>query len=204
MLQAKSNWINDLLMGNATTMANGDVTGMDELLDMLADNPEEAKRQRAERLAAAKAKKEEAHRLTLVNKLQVLASIQHSLDASDARKEERRKTLQEQLATAERAVMRYEREFGEAAESEKEELSRKLASAKRRKSEAQNSLDTLVKNSQPSKPSWKTTKKWPPVCCAKPSADGRLPFKAELIDNPGQCRGLHQGRPVLRGRLSGI
>lgn len=187
LLQAKSNWINDLLMGNATTMANGDVTGMDELLDMLADNPEEAKRQRAERLAAAKAKKEEAHRLALVNKLQALASIQHSLDTSDARKEERRKTLQEQLATAERAAMRYEREFGEAAESEKEELSRKLASAKRRKSEVQNSLDTLDEKFAAERAKMENNKKMAAGLLRQAERDGRLPFKAELIDNPGNA-----------------
>ena len=187
LLQAKSNWINDLLMGNATTMANGDVTGMDELLDMLADNPEEAKRQRAERLAAAKAKKDEAHRLTLVNKLQALASIQHSLDTSDARKEERRKTLQDQLATAERAVMRYEREFGEAAESEKEELSRKLVSANRRKSEARTSLDTLDEKFAAEQAKLENNKKMAVGLLRQAERDGRLPFKAELIDNPGNA-----------------
>lgn len=187
LLQAKSGWINDLLMGNATTMANGDVTGMDELLDMLADNPEEAKRQRAERLAAAKAKKEEAYRLTLVNKLQVLASIQHSLDTSDARKEERRKTLQDQLATAERAVMRYERELNEAAESEKEDRSRKLASANRRKSEARNSLDTLDEKFAAERAKLENNKRMAAGLLRQAERDGRLPFKAELIDNPGNA-----------------
>lgn len=163
------------------------MTGMDELLDMLADNPEEAKRQRAERLAAAKAKKEEAHRLTLVNKLQALASIQHILDTSDARKEERRKTLQEQLATAERAAMQYEREFGEAAESEKEEISRKLASAKRRKSEAQNSLDTLDEKFAAEQAKLENNKKMAAGLLRQAERDGRLPFKAELIDNPGNA-----------------
>lgn len=187
LLQAKSNWINDLLMGDAATMSNGDVTGMDELLDMLADNPEEAKRLRAERLAATKAKKEEAHRLTLVNKLQVLASIQHSLDTSDARKEERRKVLQEQLATAERAAMRYERLLSEAAEWEKEDVARKLTSAKRRKSEAQNSLDTLDEKFAAERAKLENNKRMATGLLRQAERDGRLPFKAELIDNPGNA-----------------
>lgn len=188
LLQAKSNWINDLLMGDASTMANGDVTGMDELLDMLAENPEEAKRQRAERLAAAKVKREEAYRLSLVNKLQVLASIQASLNSLDGKKEERRRALQDQLAKAGRAVEKYERLTQEAAnEDEKEEFGRKLASARRRKAEAEQGLETLDAKFEESRAKQEANKNMNVGLLRQAEREGRLPFDATLIDRPGDA-----------------
>ena len=145
LLKAKSNWINDLLMGEAKTMENGDVTGRDELLDMLADNPEEAKRMRAERLAAQGAKREENFRIGLINKMQVLASIQKNIDSIDQKKAARRASLEEQRDTARRSVAKYEAQSSDAAlsEDERAKAKDKLTSAKRRLSEAERDLSGL-------------------------------------------------------------
>ena len=86
LLQAKADWINELLTGTASHAKNGDLTGMEEMLDMLSDDPEAAKKARAERLAAEEMKRAEAAKASLVNRLQVLISVRHSLATLDQRR----------------------------------------------------------------------------------------------------------------------
>lgn len=187
LLKAKSNWINDLLMGEAKTMENGDVTGLDELLDMLADNPEEAKRMRAERLAAQGAKREENFRIGLINKMQVLASIQKNIDSIDQKKAARRASLEEQRDTARRSVAKYEAQSSDAAlsEDERAKAKDKLTSAKRRLSEAERDLSGLDEKFQKFREKQESLKKMNVALLRQAEREGRLPFDAALIDRPG-------------------
>lgn len=187
LLKAKSNWINDLLMGEAKTMENGDVTGMDEMLDMLADTPEEAKRLRAERLAASRAKKDAEFAQTLINKIQVLASIQASIDSADTRKEERRRTLQDQLATAEKAIRRYQGALDFGNESQNEDTKRKLEFAKIRKQDAENKLNSLDAVFAAELTKLENNKKMTAGMLRQAERDGKLPFSPDIIDNPGNA-----------------
>ncbi len=188
LLQSKSGWINDLLMGDAAVMKNGDVTGMDELLDMLADDPEQAKRQRAERLAAAQAKREENYRLTMVNKLQVLSSILKILSTLDARKAEKRVDLEKQFAAAERSISRYDRFLADASgESEKAEYADKLGHAKRRLSSLKVGLDGLDAKFEAEKGKLENNKRMTMGMLRQAAREGRLPFSEELIDSPGNA-----------------
>lgn len=188
LLKAKSNWINDLLMGDAVSIGNGDVTGMDELLDMLADNPEEAKRLRAERLAAAKAKKEADFAKTLINKVQVLASIQASIDSADSRKEARRKSLQEDIATAERAIARYQGALSSAeSDEDKEDFARRLAAAQLKKREAERKLGGLDAAFAAELSKLENNRKMTVGLLRQAERDGKLPFSPSIIDNPGNA-----------------
>lgn len=188
LLKAKSNWINDLLMGESTSLGNGDVTGMDELLDMLADNPEEARRMRAERLAAARAKKDAEFAQALINKLQVLASIQAGIDSADTRKEARRKTLLEQRAAAERAVARQQSALSAAESAEdKEESARRLAAAQLRKREAERKLEGLDEAFAAELAKLENNRRMTAGMLRQAERDGKLPFSSSLIDNPGNA-----------------
>ena len=187
LLKAKSNWINDLLMGEAKTMENGDVTGLDELLDMLADNPEEAKRMRAERLAAQGAKREENFRIGLINKMQVLASIQKNIDSIDQKKATKRASLEDQRDAARRSVAKYEAQSSDAAlsEDERAKAKDKLTSAKRRLSEAERDLSGLDEKFQKFREKQESLKKMNVALLRQAEREGRLPFDAALIDRPG-------------------
>ena len=187
LLKAKSNWINDLLMGEAKTMENGDVTGLDELLDMLADNPEEAKRMRAERLAAQGVKREENFRIGLINKMQVLASIQKNIDSIDQKKATKRASLEEQRDAARRSVAKYEAQSSDAAlsEDERAKAKDKLTSAKRRLSEAERDLSGLDEKFQKFREKQESLKKMNVALLRQAEREGRLPFDAALIDRPG-------------------
>lgn len=190
LLQSKSNWINDLLTGEATSMKNGDVTGMDELLDMLADDPEQAKRQRAERLAAAEAKREENHRLNMVNKLQVLSSIMRSLSTIDTRKAERKAELEEQLATLERRCERYEQILNRVKDGTPEEIKEmedKLAYAKRRISSVRAGLEGLDGKFEAERTKLENNKRMTAGILRQAGREGRLPFSEDLIDNPSNA-----------------
>jgi hypothetical protein len=53
ILEMKANWINELLEGGKSTMANAEAPDMEEILDLLSDSPEEAERRREERRRTA-------------------------------------------------------------------------------------------------------------------------------------------------------
>lgn len=186
LLKAKSNWIDDLLNGEDTSMENGDVTGMDELLDMLADNPEEAKKQRAERLAAAQAKKEENYRLSLVNKFQVLASIQQNLDSHESRKALKKADLESQIAKLEKTVEKYKALTALASDEEAARVAKeRQASANRRLDEARAKLEGLDAVFEREREKLENNKKMTCGILRQAQRDGKLPFSPELIDNPG-------------------
>lgn len=195
LLKAKSNWINDLLMGEAKTMENGDVTGLDELLDMLADNPEEAKRMRAERLAAQNAKREEAFRINLINKMQVLASIQKNLDSIEERKATKKAALEDQRGTAQRSVSKYEAMVSNDTLSaeDRAKAGEKLASAKRRLAEAERDLSTLDEKFEKFRQKQENQKKMNVSLLRQAEREGRLPFDAALIDRPGDVVASTEG-----------
>lgn len=186
VLKAKANWISDLLLGDATNMENGDVTGMDDILDMLADNPEEAKRMRAERMAAAKTKREEAFRATLTNKLQVLASIQGNLETLDTQKEERRAGLNSQLDTINRGIQRFQAQMASPnyAEAEKEEIGKKFETAQRRREKIASELSGLDVAFEKRRNQLEANKKLAMGTLRQAERDGRLPFDAAILDNP--------------------
>lgn len=100
---------------------------------------------RAERLAAQGAKREENFRIGLINKMQVLASIQKNIDSIDQKKAARRASLEEQRDTARRSVAKYEAQSSDAAlsEDERAKAKDKLTSAKRRLSEAERDISGL-------------------------------------------------------------
>ncbi|MEI3453348.1 MAG: helicase C-terminal domain-containing protein [Bilophila wadsworthia] len=92
LLKAKSNWINDLLMGEAKTMENGDVTGLERIARYAGRQPRGSQKECARSASPHKgAKREENFRMGLIpNKMQVLASIQKNIDSIDQKKAARR------------------------------------------------------------------------------------------------------------------
>ena len=54
LLRVKENWIGELLTGKLPVMPNGDIMSTEELLDMLANDPDAATRNREKRMVAAK------------------------------------------------------------------------------------------------------------------------------------------------------
>lgn len=187
LLKSKSNWINDLLTGESSSVENGDVTGMDELLDMLADNPEEAKKQRAERLAAAQAKKDENYRMSLVNKLQVLASIQQNLDSLDGRKELKKATLEGDLEKTQGTLNRLNNYLANASEDKKADYQKRIDAATRKIADTKAKLDTLDLVFEREREKLQNNKNMASGILRQAQRDGKLPFSPELIDQPGNA-----------------
>lgn len=188
LLKSKANWIDDLLMGNEATMENGDAdNSMDELLDMLADNPEEAKKQRAERLAAAQAKKEENYRLNLVNKLQVLASIQQNLDSLDDKKDLKKATLEGDIERLQGTLNRLNNSLANASEDKKGDYQKRIEVATRKIADAKAKLDNLDLVFEREREKLENNKKMTGGILRQAQRDGKLPFSPELIDQPGNA-----------------
>lgn len=172
LLQAKADWINELLTGTASHAKNGDLTGMEEMLDMLSDDPEAAKKARAERLAAEEAKRAEAAKSSLVNRLQILISIRHSLSTFDQRKEDRLRKITSDIKSLEDRLERA-KFAGRSTETLENQIARLKAT--------QSNLDRVFEQE---KIKLESRKKQAEGVLRIAAKEGRLPFDSKLIDNP--------------------
>ena len=189
-LQAKANWINNILHGTETSMENGDHSSMDEIAIMFADNPEEAKRLRAEMLAAEEKKREDSRRLAYMNSLQRLVSINANLSTLDERKETERADLEAKIAETERkltnAETRADREkadLGMVQDSTKRAIENHKRSLSNQKARL-NGLDAAFEKVRTNLTSQKNMATGILRAAEK---DGKLPFNGTLIDHPENC-----------------
>lgn len=174
LLQAKADWINELLTGTASHAKNGDLTGMEEMLDMLSDDPEAAKKARAERLAAEEMKRAEAAKASLVNRLQVLISVRHSLATLDQRKEARAQKIASEIQSLEGKMDRA-RFAGRPTEAMEGQIARLKA--------VQSNLDSAFDQE---KIKLESRKKQAEGVLRLAEKEGQLPFDSKLIDNPDE------------------
>ena len=104
LLRIKANWIGEVLTGALPAMPNGDVLSTEELLDLLADDPEAAARNREKRNAAAKILEQKVRERTMYTSLNQLACLHHATAKKKSRLLTQATNTQNHLASEERLL----------------------------------------------------------------------------------------------------
>jgi hypothetical protein len=201
LLKRKSNWQRDLFNGTDTEVENANALSQDDMIDMLADDPEETKRRRMERLAKQKAEREERERRRLINMMQQIANINESLSGFDEKREERRVKLNTEISEHERVIADL-KEKGKKYDEDDERrtnLGTRIAKRKTRLAVAKNALDGLDTAFDSKKSSLEAkTKQLRSVLDLK-AKKGELPFDAELISHPEKMIATLDGKVLAVG-----
>ncbi|MFH1984756.1 MAG: helicase-related protein [Pseudomonadota bacterium] len=185
LLKRKSGWMHELLTGEATEAENANALGADDMLDLLADDPEEAKRRRMGRLAKQKADRDERERKRLVNMLQQLSNVAEALAGLEDAKEKRKEKLDEKIPKLQKQIDELKSagakmDPGEAKTAMAERLTRK----KRELSLAEGDLKSLDEVFARKRADLETKKKQSQSILKLKAGKGELPFDAALVDNP--------------------
>ncbi len=181
ILRAKSNWLGELMTGKSSEARNENMEDASEILDMLADDPEEAKRIRAERLAKEREKREQRKKYDMTQMLQQLLNYSDRLENNDIVKSEEEDSLKDQISKANLAIAQAKERLElnpdnepakrklAMAEGSLRDASTKLATIDVRYEEAFNALDSRIKQ----------TKNY----LRELGKKGELPFNASLVDS---------------------
>ncbi len=185
LLKRKSSWMHDLFNGDATEAENANAMSQDDMLDLLADDPEAAKRRRMERLAKQKAERDERERRRLINMLQQLTNVDEALSKLDAAKETRKANLEEKIPKLETQIDEIKAagakmEPGEA----KTALADQIAKKKGELAAAKASLSNLDASFEKKRQDLESKKKQSQNVLRMKANKGELPFDASLVDNP--------------------
>ena len=201
MLNRKASWIGDLFTGTEVRASNGNAMSNDELLDLLADNPEEAKARRLAKLAE-KAKKEKVRRDTaLVNQLQVLSSNAAALAGVDDHYDKRKLKLQDSIPKLTTAIAKLQaagKEMEEGSE-ERKAIAKSIVAKQGELKNAQDSLDTIETQRSRSKTQYQDKINAISLTLRARAAKGELPFPVHLIDKPAECVVTTKGQVVAVG-----
>lgn len=201
LLKRKSNWMRDLFNGDATESENANALSQDDMLDLLADNPEEAKRRRMERLAKQKEEREERERRRLINMMQQAGNISETLASYDEKREERRKKIESDVNEHERVIADL-REKGlkfEEGDERRKKIGARISKRKKQLAESKKVLSGLDAAFAAKKVSLEAkTKQLRGVLNLK-AKKGELPFDAKLIDHPEDMVATLDGRVLVVG-----
>lgn len=174
ILNAKANWIGQLLSGTEASGENADIETKEEMAAMATGNIEEYRKKKAE---AAKQRMESA-RSQYTNRLKILQSLQESINSL----EERRKTAKEKALND---VNDQKRKLEKAKSMNKEpEAIRKSEATLARLQAKLDGLDAKYDSEKVKNESQANMLRGMLKEAAK---KGELPFDASLIDNPANC-----------------
>lgn len=188
LLRRKSGWMNDLFNGSAIEAENANAIGTDDMLDMLADNPEEAKRRRMERLAKVKAERDERERRRMSNLLQQIANISETLGNLDALRDSKKKNLDERIPKLEAQIAEIKKVGAEMDGGEaKMALTDRIEKKKRELASAKTALKNLDADFDKKKIDLENRLKQSRNILKMKAGKGELPFDESLIDNPGNA-----------------
>lgn len=187
LLQRKSSWMHDLFNGTDLEAENANALGTDDMLDLLAADPEEAKRRRLERLEKQKAEREARERARMVNTLQQLANVSDALAKIEPTKEAQRERLNERIPKLEEQIDEIKR-IGAKLEperiEEKKALAERLDKKKRELARAKRALDTLDADWDRKKADLEAKRKQSQNLLKMKAGKGELPFDPALVDHP--------------------
>lgn len=185
LLKRKSNWMHDLFNGDDTEAENANAMGQDDMLDLLADDPEEAKRRRMERLAKQKAERDERERRRMINMLQQLTNVTEALEKLDDAKAARKARLEEKIPKLEKQIADI-KAAGTKMEpgGAKKALAEQLENKKRELASSKSHLETLDADFEKKRQDLEAKKKQSQNVLKMKASKGELPFAAALIDNP--------------------
>jgi N12 class adenine-specific DNA methylase len=180
ILRAKSNWLNELMTGEDATAKNQNVEDVSELLELLAENPEEAKRIHKERLGKEKAKREERRKADTINKLKLVANAEKALENMDSTKEAERQKLADKIAQANTGIAQAKKRLEKDPDSDTAKRKLKFSEKQLKAStEKLNTIDVRYKDME--KTLQQRIKQTKGYLRQKHEA-GELPFDASLIE----------------------
>lgn len=174
LLEAKANWIGQLLSGKESTAENADIAAQEEMNALMSGNLEEYRKKKAE----AEEKRKNAARGQLVNRLKMLASIQNSLATLEERREAAREKAQDAVEEQKLRIKRYE-------QGNKGEETVKKAKADLAKLQAK--LDAVDKKFDEEKAKSEAQRNMNSRMLREAAKKGELPFDETLIDHPETC-----------------
>ena len=188
LLQRKSGWMHELFNGTDIEAENANALSNDDMLDLLAANPEEAKRRRMERLEKQKAEREEREKRRTINLLQQLGNVVETLATIEAKKEQRREKLTasvEKLKT-EIADIKERGSQLEPGDKARAPLAKKLSSKQERLAKDEAALAGLDEAYEKKQVELESKRKQVKNVLKLKAQKGELPFDANLIDHPDQ------------------
>ena len=203
LLNRKSNWINDLLKGRSVEAANGNAMSQDDMLDMLAADPEEAKRRRMERLAKQKAERDARENQRMLNMLEQIANVSETLESLDETKEQRRQDLTSKVEKLTKTIIGLKERGLELkpGDPDRAKLGERLIKEKDNLEKAQKALAGLDEAFSNRKAELENVLKRNQAILQAKAKKGELPFDAELVDNPGSAMSLPNGKLVKVGQV---
>ncbi len=203
LLKKKSNWIGDLFNGKDVEADNANAMSQDDMMYLLADDPEEAKRMQMEKLA----KKQEARQIKeearTVNLLRQLNNIVSTLGSLDKKREEKRSKLQQEIADHNRVIDGH-RERGKSVEKGSEEyktLGNKIFKRTRKLKKTEENLDSIDTAFDNQKTTLEAKVKQIKGTLNLKKKKGELPFEPSLIDHPENMVASLNGRILAVGEV---
>jgi hypothetical protein len=201
LLKRKSNWMRELFNGDATESENANALSQDDMMDLLADNPEEAKRLRMERLAKQKDEREERERRRLINMMQQVGNINETLTRFDEKREERRKKLEDDITEHERVIadLREKGSRFEKGDERRKNIGTRIIKRQGRLRESKDNLDVLDAAFDDRKVALEAKAKQLRGVLDLKAKKGELPFDARLIDHPEDIIATLDGKVIAVG-----
>lgn len=196
LINKKGSWINDILRGTESNMeSKGDGhLSAEDVMVLLSDNPEEAKARmeeaKAKREAAKKAKADKA----MVINLSQLIEAKRKLKLLDVWKADDKAKAEAEIAKITNRLNLLTGVEGEEAETERDNLKRKLKIQERK-------LEELDAKYAAIEEAAKATIKQRTVFLKSKAKAGELPFDAEVIDNSDSALITRDGKVIKAGQV---
>jgi effector-binding domain-containing protein len=207
LLKNKSNWMKDLFFGDKSEIDNGDANNDNDYSDLLAADPEEAKRIRLQRIAEQQARDKEKNDKVLVNTLQQLASAATHLKSLDAAKAKELETIEDTLVSAQRLLDRQKTDlasnkaFDNPDKKYMDELESKLRISQATVNRLNERKANLDKKYADKKTELESRIKQKSGYLRGKNKNNELPFDAALIDNPENMVVSRDGQILAVGNV---
>jgi len=186
LLKRKASWIRDLLTGTDIEADNGNVVSDDDMLDLLADNPEEAKKRRLEKLAQKNTERDERERKRLVNMLQLLGNVTEALSGLGEAKVKRKQDLTTKVENLTETIERLKKKglAMDDEDPEKKKLAKRINDGKKSLVKAKADLDDLDAAFERERVHLEAQKQQSMNVLTAKGKKGELPFDASVLDHP--------------------
>ena len=187
LLKKKSKWMKELFNGKTETAENANADNADDMMDLLAANPEEAKKRRLEKLEAKKQADKEREDKRLVNQLQILASATKALASIDTDKQDELDKIELKIEEYTEKLARHKEGAVNADAETLAKLGEKIIIAQRNIDELNKRKVNLDAKYEKKRADLSARTKQISGVLRGTAKNGVLPFDEGLIDKPQDC-----------------
>jgi len=199
LLKKKASWMKELFNGKTESAENANADNADDMMDLLAANPEEAKQRRLEKLEAKKNADKEREDKRLINQLSILASASKALAAVDTDKQSEADTIQKKLTEFNFKISDFKRNAVDADEETRTKLGEKVLVAQQNADSLNVRLSGLDAKYEKKRQGLDARVKQISGVLRGTAKNGALPFSEALIDKSDQCQVSLSGKVVAIG-----